>query len=51
MLNEVACHKGKCWEVKENDWSKPAKSNYFEDLFEKDNIVNQIEKDLWRNYF
>jgi hypothetical protein len=42
MKQKVACHAGKCWEVKE------AKTNYFEDVFEDNNIVDNIEKDLWK---
>ena len=44
MQIKVACNNGKCWEVKK------AKQD-FEDLFESNNIVDEIEKDLWKNNF
>ena len=40
LKQEVACHNGKCVEVKKN------KTNQFNVLFEEDNIVNNIERDL-----
>lgn len=43
-MKDVVCHNGKCWEEKGNIIP-------FDDLFEKDSIVDQIEKDLWRNNF
>ena len=42
MTREVACHKGKCWEVKSERNTK------FSDLFEDANIVQGIEKELWK---
>ena len=44
MKQKIACHKGKCWEIKE------AKTTTFDDLFESHNLVEGIEKDLWHRY-
>jgi hypothetical protein len=44
MVEGVACHKGKCWEVRRGAVD-------FEDLFEPHNIVDEIEQDLWKNNF
>ena len=46
MLKEVSCHNGKCWEVNENK-----EKRIFNELFEENNIVESIEKDLWSDMF
>ncbi|MBD3248578.1 hypothetical protein GF336_00855 [Candidatus Woesearchaeota archaeon] len=42
MINKVACHAGKCWEEGKTNTGK------VEEMFEDENIVEQIEKDLWK---
>lgn len=42
MTRQVACHKGKCWELKDRGHAD------FDDLFKADNFVDEIEKQLWR---
>jgi len=44
MEKEVLCQSGKCWEVKKG-------KRDFEDLFESNNIVDEIEKELWKTNF
>jgi hypothetical protein len=43
MKQIISCHKGKCFETIKG--STPQ----FDDLFETDTIVDEIERDLWRN--
>ena len=44
MIQRVACHNGKCWEEKKGVY-------HFEELFRDGNIVDNIEKDLWKYEF
>ncbi len=44
MIQKVNCHDGKCWEEKKGRQS-------FEDLFEEGNIVQNINRDLWKKNF
>lgn len=46
MRQNITCNKGRCWE--EADGNEPD----FDELFNEDNIVKKIEKDLWsKNIF
>lgn len=45
MTKEVLCNQGKCFEVS----NKMIES--FDKLFEEKNIVEKIEKDLWKKNF
>lgn len=45
MTREVECHEGKCWEVKQK------RVKFFDDLFPENNVVYNIEKDLWKKNF
>ncbi len=45
MINKIACHEGKCREEEKTNAGK------IEEMFESENIVDQIEKELWKQNF
>ena len=41
-MNEIACHKGRCFEVN-------GREEVFNSIFNKKNIVDQIQLDIMKN--
>ena len=42
MQQKIMCQKGKCWEDDNNEYE-----SHFDQMFNEDNFVKKIEKDLF----